>query len=197
MNVYDFDNTIYDGESTFDFFLFCLRKRPKLIKFLYKFCSNIVKYKLCLINREKMTKLVEENISDILAVCPDYTELTEEFWKKSINKIKKFYLEQKKDDDVIISASFDYLLKPVCRRLGVNNLICSEADLETGKVTKLCFRENKPGCFKEMFPDAEIDNFYTDSKNDLPFMLMAQNSFFVKGEKIIPADKEKLKAKGE
>ena len=28
--VYDFDNTIYDGDSSVDFFLFCLRKKISL-----------------------------------------------------------------------------------------------------------------------------------------------------------------------
>ena len=31
MRVFDFDNTIYDGESGFDIFLYFLRKEPKLI----------------------------------------------------------------------------------------------------------------------------------------------------------------------
>lgn len=32
VNLYDFDNTIYDGESTVDFFLFCLKKKKKFNK---------------------------------------------------------------------------------------------------------------------------------------------------------------------
>ena len=28
IDVYDFDGTIYDGDSTFDFVLFCLRRHP-------------------------------------------------------------------------------------------------------------------------------------------------------------------------
>ena len=31
MRVFDFDNTIYDGESGLDIFLFYLKKEPKLI----------------------------------------------------------------------------------------------------------------------------------------------------------------------
>ena len=34
MNVFDFDNTIYDGESAIDFFLYYLKKDPKLIRYL-------------------------------------------------------------------------------------------------------------------------------------------------------------------
>ena len=32
MNVYDFDKTIYKGDSTLDFYFFCLRKKPIIIK---------------------------------------------------------------------------------------------------------------------------------------------------------------------
>ncbi len=31
MNVYDFDGTIYSGDSTIDFYLFCLRKQPEIL----------------------------------------------------------------------------------------------------------------------------------------------------------------------
>ena len=30
MNVYDFDKTIYDGDSTTDFIAWCIRRRPSL-----------------------------------------------------------------------------------------------------------------------------------------------------------------------
>lgn len=35
-NIYDFDKTIYDGDSTVDFFLFCLKREPILILFCFK-----------------------------------------------------------------------------------------------------------------------------------------------------------------
>ena len=31
IDVYDFDGTIYDGDSTFDFVLFCLRRHPVIV----------------------------------------------------------------------------------------------------------------------------------------------------------------------
>ena len=34
MNVYDFDETIYHGDSTRDFYLFCLKNYPKISKYL-------------------------------------------------------------------------------------------------------------------------------------------------------------------
>lgn len=94
-------------------------------------------------------------------------------------------MDNKRKDDVIISASFDFLLKPCCRRLGVSNLLCSKADLKNGKITRLCFRENKPEIFDSAFGSARIDNFYTDSANDLPMIKRAEKSYLVKGNRLI------------
>lgn len=33
MNVYDFDGTIYDGDSSVDFFLYALKRMPSLIRY--------------------------------------------------------------------------------------------------------------------------------------------------------------------
>ena len=186
MNVYDFDGTIYDGESSFDFFMYCLPKRPALLPFLHKFCINLVKYKLCLIDRQQLKDIVEDNFHGLFKACPDYKELTEKFWDKNEKRIKAFYKKQQKDDDVIISASFDFLLEPICQRLGIKNLICSSGDTSTGKITRLCFRENKLSLFKEHFPHRRADNFYTDSLNDASFADFAEKSWLVKKNKIIP-----------
>ena len=34
INVYDFDKTIYNGDSTIDFYLFCLKKKFSIILLL-------------------------------------------------------------------------------------------------------------------------------------------------------------------
>ena len=34
MRVFDFDNTIYDGESPYDFYLFSLKYNPKVVRFV-------------------------------------------------------------------------------------------------------------------------------------------------------------------
>ena len=36
MNVYDFDKTIYDGDSTIDFYLFSIKKDFTLIRYFPK-----------------------------------------------------------------------------------------------------------------------------------------------------------------
>ena len=45
MNVYDFDGTIYDGDSSIDFFLYALKKKPSIIRFLPRQAWGFLRYK--------------------------------------------------------------------------------------------------------------------------------------------------------
>ena len=46
MNVYDFDGTIYDGDSSKDFYFFVLKKYPKILKYLLCQLKGIFGYAL-------------------------------------------------------------------------------------------------------------------------------------------------------
>ena len=109
------------------------------------------------------------------------------FWEKNSLKIKKFYLEQKKSDDVIISASPRFLLEPVCHSLGIRNLICSEVDVKTGKFDGLnCWGEEKVVRFRKVFGNVSPEEFYSDSLSDTPMAKISKTAFIVKGEEILP-----------
>ena len=69
--------------------------------------------------------------------------------------------------------------------MNIKNFVGSEVDLEKRKLISFCYRENKVKAFKEKYPNAEIDNFYTDSLNDQPMIDLAKNAFLVKGDKLI------------
>jgi len=184
MNVYDFDNTIYDGESVLDFYLFLLRKDFSLIRLMPKVISVLVKYKRCIISGEELLGIAEKYANDILCKFPDMEGLVREFWDRNQHKIKKFYLEAQKDDDVILSASCGFLIRDICARIGIKNVLASEIDLETRKITRICFAQTKPEIFKEYFGTQSIENFYTDSLNDRPMFDYAKNVYMVKGDKI-------------
>lgn len=184
MNVYDFDNTIYDGESAVDFFLFCLRRYPRLIKLLPLITVKLMKYKLCMITSEELTEYVEKYAGELLLSFGNPDALIREFWDKNMKKIKDFYINQKQPDDIILSASFSILLSEPAKRLGIKNMITSEIDRETGKITRLCFRENKARLLKEAVPDGAEITFYTDSMNDKAMIDFADVAFFVKGNRV-------------
>ena len=45
INGYDFDETIYDGDSSVDFYFFCLRKNKKVLKQIPEQIKSLIKYK--------------------------------------------------------------------------------------------------------------------------------------------------------
>ena len=51
LNVFDFDNTIYDGDSSIDFYIFCLKSNPLLIRYLPIQLYGMIMYKLKIKNK--------------------------------------------------------------------------------------------------------------------------------------------------
>ena len=185
MNVYDFDNTIYDGESTFDFFVYCVGKHPSLLRFLPKVMVVVARYKMCRISKNELLELVAEHQREFLKIAGDMEKLTKGFWDKNIHKIKSFYKDVQKEDDLILTASPELTIKEIAKRLGIKNIVCSKIADETGYVTRICMRQNKILALKEDFGDVEIDDFYTDSiKNDGFLAEYAKRVFLVEGDRI-------------
>lgn len=184
MNVYDFDNTIYDGESVFDFYIFLLARDFSLIKLLPEVLGVYLKYKRCIITADELVAKAERYSVEIMEKFPNMKELVGKFWDKNRRKIKRFYLENQREDDVILSASCGFLIRDICHRLGIKNVLASEIDPETGKITRVCFSHTKPDVFRNNFPDGEIENFYTDSLNDRPMFALSKNVYMVRGNRI-------------
>lgn len=185
MNVYDFDNTIYNGESGVDLFLYYLKKDPKLLAIFPTAVSAIARYKSTKMTLDDVLQKYAGIVENYAKTIEDIDSDVEKFWDKNSSKIKSFYFKQRKDDDVILSACIDVVLEEICRRLNIKNYIGSETDLENYKLVNFCYRENKVKAFRKRYPDAVIENFYTDSYNDQPMIDLAQNAYLVKGDKLI------------
>lgn len=185
MNIYDFDDTIYDGESALDFFLAYIKVHPSMCTLLPKVLLGIVKYKLGKVTIEKMMSDYAPIIKRVVSESTDTRQFVIDFWDKNIKKIKPFYEQVRKPDDIILTASPELTIKEVADRIGIKNIVCTKIDEKTGDITRLCMRENKIHALKEDFGDVEIDDFYTDSiKNDGFFAEHAKRVFLVKGNKI-------------
>lgn len=182
MNVYDFDKTIYNGDSTFDFYIFCLKKHKNILSLAPSLFCAFVKYYIF----KKGTKTeFKQKMYRFLTKC-DAEKETLLFWDKNHKKIKIFYIVQQTADDVIISASPEFLLSPICKRLGINHLIASRVNSSNGVYTGInCHGEEKVKRFYEAFGSkAKIDEFYSDSKSDTPLAKAAEKAFIVDGDKI-------------
>ena len=185
MNVYDFDNTIYDGESVLDLFFFYVRRDPYLIRYIPKVLRALAKYKAGRITVEQAIERYAPFVEDYFRKIEDFNADAVTFWNGHMKNIKPFYEKLHREDDVIVTASPELSMNVICDRLGVKHCVGSIIDEETGKITRLCMRSRKVPAFLEAFPDAHIDNFYTDSpKNDAPLIEMADHAFVVKGQKI-------------
>ena len=87
----------------------------------------------------------------------------------------------------MISASPEFLLAPACRMLGIRAPIASRVDVQTGRYTGAnCKGEEKPRRLREAYPDAVIDDFYSDSRSDAPLARMAKRAWLVKGDERTP-----------
>ena len=170
MNVYDFDKTIYDGDASLDFWKYKVRKEPLLLGYLpYQvFSAFLFKAKIFIFLRSTRTL----DLGD--------------FWDHHQSKIKPWYLKQKQPDDLIISASPEFILKEMIDRLQIS-LIGTKMNPKTGKITgENCRGEEKVLRFKKQYQDASINQFYSDSQSDTPLKLLAKESFLVKKDQLSP-----------
>ena len=181
MNVYDFDGTIYSGDSTRDFYFFCLRRHPHILKYLPYQAAFFLRFALGQINKTKFKEKFYVFLSGIRNIDGEVML----FWDRHYLNIKDWYLQNKNKDDLIISASPEFLLEPVCKKLRVS-LIASRVDKLSGKTTgENCFGEEKVLRFFEKYPKGNINEFYSDSLSDEPLARLAEKSFLVKGNKIL------------
>lgn len=184
MNVYDFDNTIYDGESAFHLFKFFLKKDKKLITFLPAVITAFTKYKLGKLTVEEALNKYAQRAVDYYVKNPHFRDCIPEFWDKHEKNIKAFYEKVRKDDDLILSCSPEISLEEICKRINVKNYMGTTINEAEGKIERLCLRENKLKAFFNEYPNAQIDDLYTDSFNDKPLMDISKNVYLVKGNKI-------------
>lgn len=183
MNVYDFDKTIYDGDSTVHFVLFCLKKQPSLICYLPTIVGNALLMALKLRTKTKAKQQFYRFFRDI----NDIDAYIAEFWRKHLSGIKPWYKELQREDDLVISASPLFLVEPACREIGITQVMASDVDQRTGLYAGLnCHGEEKVRRFYARYPGGRIEEFYSDSLSDTPLARIAEHSFLVKGNDLMP-----------
>ena len=183
LNVYDFDGTIYDGDSSYGFIKFLICKKKSLIFHLPKMLLYTIKYKLKLITKENMKEVYFE----IFNKFDNIDDLVNEFWDKNEYKIKDFFKNKKHTNTIIASATPKFIIEPISKKYKVKYLFGSPVDKKTGKYNGLnCHGYEKVRLIKEKYPDAIIETMYSDDINaDKPLLELANKSYVVKKNKII------------
>lgn len=181
MNVYDFDKTIYDGDCTEDFIKYCLQRKPSLLKYSFKIGFNFLRWQTHTLAKDKFKETVYLILQDI----PDIDAWIADFWYRNAYKVKPFYLKQQKKDDVVISASPEFLINYICQQLKIVSF-ASKVDRHTGKYEGVnCYGQEKVRRFYEAYPQGEIDQFYSDSYSDEPLAKLAKEAYIVQKNKLI------------
>lgn len=180
MNVYDFDKTIFPRDSTATFYLWSLRRCPRALLSLPR--TGIAFIMLALHLRPKTR--CKEVFYGFLRHLP--ADMPECFWREHINMVYPWYLAQKREDDLIISAGPEFLLRPVAEELGFA-LIASRVDSKTGRTEGLnCHGEEKVRRFRAQYGDAPVERFYSDSLSDSPMARIADEAFMIRRGEVIP-----------
>ncbi len=179
INVYDFDETIYRGDCARDFFKYCLLHYPlQVSKVFPRLTISLLRYKLKKIPRKQLLESLYQYLLYLDAI--DLDKLINIFWDKHQHKIYRWYLKQKRDDDLIISASPAFLIGAICKRMNLR-FIAASLDTSSGKYVGdgSCYGEDKVRLFKKYYPNETIDKFYSDSYSDQPLASISKQAFMV------------------
>jgi len=183
MNTYDFDKTIFYPDSSSCFYRYCLKHHTKAV--LPTVPASIrmaLRYK----RGEVSAKTLKEQLFSFLSAIPNINHTVDTFWQRNEKKIGGWYLRQRRDDDLILSASPRFLLQPVCDKLHIS-LIATEMDAHSGKITgENCHDTEKVRRFYAQYPNGHIEAFYSDSLTDSPMAEIADQAFLVKKHRLFP-----------
>ena len=179
MNLYDFDKTIYLHDSSVRFYLHCLKRKPSIsFRLPYQFIAFAL-WKL----KIKDKVYFKEAFFSFLKQIKDVEQEVSCFWDKEEANICRWFTAQKSEDDTVASASPEFLIEPICHRLGIK-CIATQVDPKTGKfLSPNCYGMEKPVRLNAI-GITEADKAYSDSKSDLPMLSMAKEGYIVKNKSV-------------
>lgn len=184
MNVFDFDGTLYDGDSGTDFYRFCLKREKRLIRYwpnqAYGWLGKHVFHK-------DNTWMKQRYYSFFKGI--DAIEMAERFWDENMDGLYEWYDSVHDESDLVISASPEFLIRAICKRLNIKNVIASEVDPKNGHcLGRNCRDYEKVNRFRKEYGDVRIDNFYSDSYADTPLAEIADKAYMIKGGEVTEWD---------
>ena len=201
--VYDFDKTVYGGETGTDFLIFYLKKKPiKILSFGFKFMKDfwlflIKKIELKELKGRYFAFLSDESIENV-------DLLVEEFWSRNKKLVYEWVpseiIENKKEVNfvIVISASPLFLIDKFSKELGFTHAFGTilETGFKDGEKVYLpkISGENCKNVEKVKVLDRwaqkqginyKIIKFYSDSIMDKPLFDIAEKKYWIKkGKKI-------------
>lgn len=178
-DIYDFDKTVVPFDSGSKFAIFCFLRYPYLIFLLPFYIALAFLFALRIIKLDGFKKHIFCFIGFI-----KLDKAVKAFWDKYENKVFPWFLpENRERAAIVISASPDFLLEEIQKRLRFEYLLCTRHDRKTGELLyKNCRNEEKVRRFHELFgkDKLEVMCVYSDSlKNDKPIFSLGKRCFHI------------------
>lgn len=187
IDVYDFDGTIYDGDSTVDFVRFCLRRHPSLLTG----APGLTGAALRLAAGKSSLTAFKSTLFGLMARRVSLQDEAERFWQDAGTRanLGEWFQHTPRDLPIVIaSASPEFELTHAAALLGVEVLIGTRCDAITGQLLGAnCKGEEKLRRIGERLGEFEIRAMYTDdAKADGPLLACAREGYLLSHGVVTP-----------
>lgn len=190
MNValYDFDGTIYNGDSSVEYALFCIRRHLTRVPLFIIFCFVFVLYKFSFVSKQDAK-------SWLFKMMDDDAHTLQEFWSSRKDKFIASVIQMLKEDSnkgtqiLVISASPRFLVASAMELVHQQvHVIATETkpDYPQRLLSLNCFGSEKVQRFKiwkenQTIPTSEIEvvKVVSDSLSDLPIYHLGGRPYHV------------------
>ncbi len=196
--LYDFDGTLYKGDTSLDFCFYVYRK--KILRSIL-FPYQVLLFFTYLVGWLSVEKFKEKFYVFLKGISPfELDALLEEFWGKHFpvkfnHELLQIIGKQKKDQIkiVCVSASPALFMEPLLKKSGIDLIIGTELVFEnrTYRIKgKNCRGYEKVRRLMKEFDldQVKIVQAYGDNKYDIPMLGLANESFLIVRGKVIPLD---------
>lgn len=183
IDIYDFDKTIVPFDSGSRFALYCLLHYPWIIIYLPIVAIAAILMLLKVINFTSFKK----TCFMFVPLIP-LKKAVNGFWNKYEKEAHKWFFNRKRTC-VVISASPDFLLEEIAKRLSFDYLICTRHSKKSGIIIgENCRDGEKVRRLYETFSDIQVIDVYSDSiKHDKPiFSLASGQCYQVVDSELVP-----------
>lgn len=188
MRAFDFDGTLYSGDASIDFYRQCLITHPSCLKALPRQLSGACLY---VFSRISLSEFKERYFS-FLGHLPDIDTAVQNFWSTHGHRFNESVVTELHPNDLIISASPEFLLEPVARKLKAQ-LIATSVDPQSGRLLgPNCSGDEKVRRCRAANLTGPFDRFYTDSMRDRPMFALARAAYMVQKGRINQVEPDKF-----
>lgn len=178
MNVYDFDKTLFWGDSEERFFDYLAKQKGyfwHIVRFhVLEFLANhkiVLKTRI----REQQYKVLKK-----IHKIDDLDRLLNAYWDEVEQYLMPWYESVKQPDDIIASGTPRFIMEPILKRMGLTNLVATEMDTATGKIEgRFAVADAKLENFLKQYSPDDIDNFYSDAYSDHFLADIAKHAYIV------------------